>query len=231
MAKEAKKDDVPTLNIITPKGVAIYPRLNKPDTKFNVAGVYDCRLRLDPEDPEVASLVEKLTKLRDKFHKDLVADLTKKKKSATVKKLKIRDIGTPDVNDEDEETGLIVLKGKTIASGTYSDGKAWKRAPVIFDAKGNKLKDPPLIYGGSELKMACLAKPYLMKSSFEVGVTLYLNAVQIIKLVSGGGPQDAEGFGFSEEDGYEADDTDGSGDMAGESEESEGAGSDDDIDF
>lgn len=228
MMASKEKDTTPTLNIITPLGVAIYPRLNQPDTKFNAAGVYDCRLRLDPEDAEVAELVKKLTKLRDTFHKQVVEELTKKNKKATIKKLKLRDVGTPDVNGDEEETGLIVLKGKTVASGTYSDGKAWTRKPTIFDAKGHKLTKPPLIYGGSDLKMACLARPYLMKTTFEIGVTLYLNAVQIIKLVSGGGPQDAAGYGFAEEDGYEAEDAGTFADEAGENADADaGAGSDD----
>ena len=230
-----QKDDTPTLNIITPKGVAIWPRLNKPDEEYNV---YKCRLRLDPDDAEVSALVDKLTKLRDKYHKQVVADLTARGKANSVKNVIVRDVFAQDLDDKENETGLIVLSAKTKASGTYADGKAWKRKPVIFDAKGSKLKDPPLIYGGSELKLACLAKPYSMQIDSEskgktvkklaIGVTLYLNAAQVIKLVSGGGPQDAEGFGFREEDGYEAaDETFGS--EGAEESDADSAGDSDDF--
>lgn len=201
----SKDNKVPTIKIITPKGVAIYPRLNKPDTKFNAAGVYDCRVRLDPEASDVQELVEKLEKLRDSFYDATVTELKEAKKAAKAKKLTKRAVFTDDVDAEGEETGLIVLKAKTTASGTGKDGKPWKRSPTLFDAKGTKLKDPPLIYGGSEVKVAATARPYLMESSSEIGVTLYLDAVQIIKLVSGSG-QSADDFGFGEEDGYEADD-------------------------
>lgn len=199
------KDNIPTKKIITPTGVAVYPNLNRPDTKFDAAGVYDCRLRLDPEDAAVKSLVSTLEKLRNEHYETLKAELIEKKKSAKAKQLKKRDVFTPDVDKEGEETGLIVLKGKMKATGKRKDGTPWSRKPTIFDAKGKKLDNPPTIWGGSELKMAATARPYLMESSSEVGITLYLDAVQIIKLVSGTG-QSADDFGFGEEEGYEADD-------------------------
>lgn len=216
------KDKVPTLKIITPKGVAIYPRLNQPDTKFNAAGVYDCRIKLDPEAADVKALVAKLEKLRDTFYADTVAALKDGGKAAKAKKLKKRDVFTDDVDAEGEETGLIVLKAKTTATGTGKDGKPWKRSPRLFDAKGTLLKNPPLIYGGSEVKVAATARPYLMESSGEIGVTLYLDAVQIIMLVSGSG-QSADDYGFAEEEGFEADEAETFGD-------SSDTGTDDDKD-
>lgn len=199
----SKDNKVPTIKIITPKGVAIYPHLNKPETKFNAAGVYDCRVRLDPKDKEVEALVSKLEKLRDSFYDETTAALKESGKAAKAKKLKKRDVFTDDVDADGEETGLIVLKAKTTASGTGKDGKPWKRSPLLFDAKGTKLVNAPLVYGGSEVKVAATARPYLMESSGEIGVTLYLDAVQIIKLVTGTG-QSADDFGFGEEEGFEA---------------------------
>src|SRR3546814_13485107 len=79
-------------------------------------------------------------------------------------------------------------------------GKAWTRKPNIFDAKGNQLKNPPSIGGGSEMKLSVELFPYYAANDKTVGVSFRLEAAQIIKLVQFGA-RDAAGFGFGEEDG------------------------------
>lgn len=39
--------------LVTPKGLAVYPHLSKPDTKFNKDGVYTTKLKLEGEPAEV----------------------------------------------------------------------------------------------------------------------------------------------------------------------------------
>src|SRR3546814_7653155 len=71
-------------------------------------------------------------------------------------------------------------------------GKAWTRKPNIFDAKGNQLKNPPSIGGGSEMKLSVELFPYYAANDKTVGVSFRLEAAQIIKLVQFGA-RDAAG--------------------------------------
>ena len=48
-------------SITTPKGTAIFPKLNEPDKKFNPEGVYSLTLRLS--DAEAKPLIAQLTKI------------------------------------------------------------------------------------------------------------------------------------------------------------------------
>ena len=41
-----------TTNVTTPKGVLVYPHLNKADTKFDTHGVWRANLRLTAEDAQ-----------------------------------------------------------------------------------------------------------------------------------------------------------------------------------
>lgn len=216
----AKNDERKKVNLITPRGVGIYPKLNTPDTKFDADGVYEVKLRIDPEATDGiigkdtaswAEIVEALETLRDETLKEKKAELAASKDpkaKAKAKTIDVVEIGGPDYDGEGEETGNIVIKAKMKASGiSKKDQKPWTRKPVLFDAKGKKLPaDAPPIYGGSELKVACTALAYYNAKDNVVGVTLQLEAVQVIQLVSGGGGRSAEAYGFGAEDGYEASD-------------------------
>ena len=46
----AKNEDRLELKVVSPKGVAIYPKLNTPSTNFDADGVYEVKLKFDPED-------------------------------------------------------------------------------------------------------------------------------------------------------------------------------------
>jgi hypothetical protein len=94
---------------------------------------------------------------------------------------------------EDAETGDIILITKTNYQPRFVDGDAKPVAPE---------KCPPL-WGGSILKLAGTIATYEMTPANK-GVTLYLEAVQIIEPVGGGagggansGPEDA---GFDADD-------------------------------
>lgn len=227
----AKNNNYPSLNLILPKAPAIFPKLNSPDTKFDADGVYETKLRFDPEDAtdgvigrnnvDFKEIVARLTKLRDEFAEqkrdELAAGDGKQKKKA--KELTCREIGEAECDDDTgDETGMVILKAKMKASGiSKKDGKKWERKPKLFDARGKELpKNSPPIYGGSVLKVAVQAVPYYAANDNEVGITLRLEAVQVIDLVSGGG-RSASAYGFGAEDGYSAEDV---GDDAGEVDDS-----------
>lgn len=197
-------DKKPSVKFITPRGVAVFPKLTKPDTKFKAEGEYRVKLLVTagsiPED-----VIAKLTKLRDDFVEETKAALTQKKEGAKVKKLKVLDLFKDEVNKETgEPTGKTIISAKMTASGiSKKDKTPWTRAPKLFDAAGKKLPAKSVIWGGSELKVAVQAMPYYMPKDNEVGVALYLEAVQVLKLVSSGG-ESADDYGFGAEEGYTA---------------------------
>lgn len=238
----AKNNNYPTLNLILPKAPAIFPKLNSPDTKFDADGVYETKLRFVPEESldgligkskiDLEGILDRLKTLRDDFaeakREELAAGDGKQKKKA--KELSVRDIGEAECDDDTgDETGNLILKVKMKASGiSKKDGKKWERSPKLFDAQGKALpKNAPPIYGGSILKVAVQAVPYYAANDNEVGVTLRLEAVQVIELVSGGG-RSASAYGFGAEDGYSAEDI---GDDAGSVDDSAADNASGDDDF
>jgi len=214
---DAKRESV---KFITPTGVAIYPKLHKPDTKFKKEGQYSVKLRLAP-DAIPAETVEKLEALRDSQVEKSKAELTAAKKGGKVKTLKVRDLFSSELDAEGNETGNIIINAKMTASGiSKKDGKPWTRSPLVFDAKRKAMKPVPFIYGGSELKVAVESVAYYSAKDNEVGVSFYLEAVQVIKLVKGSGERSAANIGFGEEEGY-ADEADVGGEQFDDSKATE----------
>lgn len=192
----------------SPRGISIYPKLNKPDTKFDPAGVYEVKLAMDGNDPQVQAFVRRLEKVRDDKFAELVKQLTAEKKAAKAKELKPGKVVTIEVNDETgDETGRVIFKAKMKATGVRKDGTTWTQKPAIFDAKGTELKNPPSIGGGSELKLSVAVDAFLMETSKEVGLSIRLKAAQVLKLVQFGA-RDFAGYGFEAEDGDEISDQD-----------------------
>jgi hypothetical protein len=89
------------------------------------------------------------------------------------------------------------------AKVTFKDGTVKPMKPFFYDAKQKQLLVCPNVYGGSVLKVNFSPAPYYAASSKSAGISLRINAIQIIELVTGGGGN-ASGFGFAEEaDGFD----------------------------
>lgn len=192
----------------TPKGIAVWPKLDTPDTKFDAEGVYTVKLKLTDE--EAAPYVVLINKLAaDHFEKTKAAckDPVKKKKIKLTEDMPYK----PEYDKEGNETGHTILSFKMKASGvSKKTGKPWTRKPSLFDAKGEKIVKVPNIGGGSLIRVSCEYVPWDNPKG-EVGTSARLEGVQIIKLCSFGDRSASEhGFG-QEDDGYEAESGDDSG--------------------
>ena len=73
----------------TPTGVAKYPHLNKPDTKFNADGEYHTKLVVP--NAACAELVEKLDAMHEEAYETIKKELVEGKKAAQAKSLKLAD--------------------------------------------------------------------------------------------------------------------------------------------
>lgn len=198
MAQEKKKMHV------SPMGVAIFPYLSKPDTKFKEEGEYRVKLRLSADDAApLIKLVDAEMAVAKKTDKLLEAK--KKNPKATIPE------NTPykdSLDDQGEETGDIEFTFGATASGvSKKTGKKWERTLNLFDAKRKPFKGD--VWSGSKIKVAFTVGSYFINAKVGYGVKLYLESAQIIELVQGGN-RSADSYGFGEEEGFEAADEPGS---------------------
>jgi hypothetical protein len=222
MSTEKKKPVI----ITSPKGVAVYPHLTAPDTKYDAEGVYHTKLAFDPSDTESAKYLARL----QKEHDTALAGF-RKAEPAKVKKATVNAIISDELDRETgDETGRKIVNYKMYATGKGKDGTPFTRKPILYDAAGKPITRPVKIGNQSILKIAHTLSPYM--NGKNVGITLYLSAVQIIKLVEfGGGSRAASEYGFGAEEGddvysfgnetsseeTDAEETDAEGDDAEES--------------
>lgn len=204
MSKQQKQ------RFVSPAGRAIYPKLNKPDTKFNAEGVYEVKLAVSDE---------KFTTFLEEQHNKAVEAAKAENKGK-----KIREADLPFTVDED--SGEAVVKFKCKAKVQSKSGEVFEQKPAIFDAKGKSLTKAPNIGGGSILKVSYEIVPFYTAIA-GAGISLRLKAVQLIGLVEFGGGG-AGAYGFGAEDGYEADDGD---EVENDFEADESEVSDDSFDF
>lgn len=208
-----KKSKVPKFT--SPRGTASFVWLRQPDTKFKPQGEYTVTLTV-PAD-EAQSLIDQLTSILEDavaeqqalFEERMEAAKGPQKAKMKAKgPMKVGDFFTPAYDDEGNETGDVVFKFKMNASYVKKnkDGseEVVKLTPQVFDAKGNKLKSVPNVGSGSVLKVNFSPVGYYTDASHQAGITLRMNAVQIIDLVEFGGGGNASSYGFGQEDGYEA---------------------------
>lgn len=167
--------------LTTPKGIAVYPKLTAPDTKFKKLGEYSIKLRVDPK--LAAPLVEMIDAKRDEY----IAALKEKGEKKVSKK-------ADQPYAVDEETGDVVFSFKKAAAYEEKDGTIKKQSPPrVVDSKSNPVTEQ--VWSGSECKVAFSITGWFFQG--KAGVRLPFVAVQVLKLVTGetfGGFEDEEGF-------------------------------------
>lgn len=179
----------------TPTGIAIYPRLTRPDTKFNADGVYQVKLAVD------GALAQGMV---DQIDEMMKVALTEAKATEAAKDKAKRK--TPKQCDPpytvDDETGVVTFSFKRKASGiNKKTEETWKAKVAIFDAKGKPMADPN-VGGGTKMKVSYSPTTFYIAGPVGAGVKLNLEAVQIIDLVEYSGGGDSSSYGFGEEEGF-----------------------------
>ena len=174
---------------VTPLGALKFPRLNTPDIKYNN---YNTKLLLDLNKPVDAAFIKGLTEFMVSEIERLIQDLPPKK---------LADIKdpifpfAPDTDKDGELTGLLAVKFTT------------KHPPRIVNAERANITD--IIFSGAEAYIAFGPKVGLRDKENAFGLTLYLNAVQVMANgVVGGSVDDFEDFSASADGGSPEDDGD-----------------------
>lgn len=186
------------IKIASPKGVAVFPRLNQPDTKFKAEGEYTVKLAFAADDEDYLKLKARLEKIRDEQFAKFISENPKKKRA------EVADVFTLETDKEGDETGRELLTFKMRASGvSKKTGKPFTLKPAIFNAAKSDLTDnPPSIGGGSVLRVNFEPSGAFVESAKKFYLSLRMNGVQIIELKEFGG-RSADSMGFDEEEGYD----------------------------
>lgn len=175
--------------IISPKGVAQYPYLQRPDTQHVKEGLYKTKL-------VIADGYEKFQQLLDEKLAESVEEGRSKDKD-------VEAVEPYEINED----GALVLNFKQKAEIKNKAGEVFKQKPTIADGKGKSITKDIKIGSGTVLKVAFQPVPYFAPSQKKgktvipavAGVTLRLKGVQILELVQFGGTM----FGADEEASYE----------------------------
>lgn len=194
----------------TPPGPFIWPRLFEPDFKFKDQGEFSVKFRASAAVAQ--ELLKKLKPLHDAAIKEGKAKYAELP-IASRKKLEAKGGFTAnplcsDVYDDDEqETGEKEFNFKMVHEITSKKtGKTFKKYPAVFDAKGVPIKKKIDIGSGTVGKVTFEVSDYFIPGTGAAGLSLRLQAAQIIDLVAFG-QRSASQYGFGEEDGYSADDS------------------------
>lgn len=176
--------------LMTPVGIAEYPWLQTPDTRFGEP-TYKVNVRISGD--EAVAFMEQVEAIKAEALEYLQQD---------PKNQRIKDLTLPIVEAEDESGNVIpntwVVKCKARAFFTTSDGKVVENKLNIVDAKKKPIDVS--IYGGSKLKVAIGVGA--AATSIYKGLVFRIAGVQVLDLVQGGSSNL-----FNVEDGFEADDS------------------------
>lgn len=205
--------------VTTPRGVFVYPRINEADTKFKPAGEFSVRIKCPGDSPIVLQMIEQIDTeaaaclaLAIEGAKEKVAKAKnpkdKAKAQAEVEQWETKYLPYAKVtNDQGEDTGEIEFKFVMTATGvSKKTNKPWSRKPRMFDGKGAVVPTTVNVWGGTEGKVSGEIIPYSATPTTGASVKLSMDAVQILKLVSGKNA-DAGDYGFeTDEEGYDSSD-------------------------
>jgi len=169
--------------LVTPVGEAVYPKLNRPDTKYIEGGEYSVTMKIRKSD--ASNIISQI----DSYGKEVLSDFEKANKGKNVKV-------APKLYNVQGEFVLIKLKLK--ASGiSKKTNMPFHQRPMLFDAKKNPFPVDKLIGAGSKLKVVFALVGY-NSPLIGVGITGRIKAVQVLELVE---PASYNSL-LKEEDGY-----------------------------
>jgi len=171
------------MKIASPKGSAMWCKIDKPNRKFNQKGMFSVDLVCDPEDEKVKAYIEKLEELRD-------TALEQANRKVKGKRYSPREVYKEEYDQDGEPTGNIVFRFKL---NNVDDRKAPYNKIILVGPKASAGPIPMVDIGnGSTIRCVAFANPYAMASDKTVGVSLILEKVQLIELVEYGGDDGLE---------------------------------------
>lgn len=187
--------------VVTAPGVAVWPHLHSPDTKFDKeGGVYRVQVAYPAESEQAVALVKKIDAWVDQAiateNKRLVEDGKKAKNPSTFKRADLPY--KMELNDEGEETGRMLFNFKLKAKGKTREGEVFERRVALYVKGGAPLPKDKRIGGGSTIQVSYEPNPFFT-GGLGAGVSLRMEAVMVHELVEWA-QRDAAGYGFDMDD-------------------------------
>ena len=174
------------IQLTTPIGTAVYPKLVHPDTAFDDAGVYNCKLHVTEEDyNEFKAKVDPLVEAAYKAECERQGKEVRKAASQPIR-----------VTDNGEYEIFAKQKAKVVTR----NGETLEFSIPLFDSKVKPIRDEPKIGSGSKIRMSVTFNPWFVPSQ-GFGYTLRLREAQVLELVEYSGGTKSSGFS-AEADGY-----------------------------
>lgn len=157
-------------DITTPIGVAYYPKLTMPDTKFEADGEYTCKLHVSEK--EYNEFKAQIDPWFEKEYQQFVKESGQKSlERVPASKLPLK------INKD----GDYEIKAKQIARKKTSQGD-WTFTINVVDSQGNRMDSSVNIGSGSKIRLSLQPKSY-NSPMMGVGYTFKLRGAQVIDLV------------------------------------------------
>ena len=171
--------------LVTPIGTSVYPKLVEPDTAFDDAGVYTCKLHVTKEEYE--EFKAKVDKMVETAYEAECTRQGKEVRKASSSPVRITEDGDFEIFAK-QRAKVITRSGETIEFSI-----------PLFDSQVKPITNKPKIGSGSKIRMSVVFSPWYV-SSQGWGYTLRLKEAQVLELVeysAGGGSSfsaEAEGY-------------------------------------
>ena len=194
------------MRVNLPKGAFVWPKLNKPD-EYLGKSTFNVKVALD--DDSTCEFLDSIAEVIELAKAEGAAGWAAMKPAAQ-RKLGDWQFVMPGTEEygrdemEAEPTGRILFNTKT---ASHTKQGVLKSVPM-FGPDGKRLQNVE-VWSGTIGIVSVNAKPYFMSSTGKAGISLYLNAVQILELRNrehsgssgGGGGGDV---GFAAVSGYDS---------------------------
>jgi len=177
--------------IVSPRGIAVYPWLNRPDTKFTPDGDFKVTLKVPAK--EAAPLIQKLDEIISNYQSQQT------KADPKLARYSVSPPYEEEMDDQGNLTGHYLFKFKQKAKIHTKDGRVIDMKVALVDA--SRTPTSVNVGGGSAIKIAATVFPYAMSTTKSIGLSLRPSAVQILELVSSKSNVVSM---FEDEDGFKA---------------------------
>jgi hypothetical protein len=177
--------------IVSPRGIAVYPWLNRPDTKFSADGDFKVTLKVPAED--ASPLIQKLDEIISNYQSQQT------KADPKLARYSVSPPYEEEMDDQGNLTGHYLFKFKQKAKIHTKDGRVIDMKVALVDA--SRTPTSVNVGGGSAIKIAATVFPYAMSTTKSIGLSLRPSAVQILELVSSKSNVVSM---FEDEDGFKA---------------------------
>lgn len=199
----------------------------KPDTKYNDRGIYKVSLTIPNN--KCQGMIDAIVKAHEENYEALVEEYEANPPQTQRGKKPLKPYeGDMPFMDNGDGTTTFTFK----CYGSFIDKKTGETKQinlVVVDSKGKKMKDIPLIAGGSKLKVKYSMIPFGWSKVAGASVKLQLESVMLVELATFGAGGD-DWADEVEEDGYEASEAPARNPARNEEEWDEEDGADEEVD-